>query len=93
VQQRISDDPGHNPDVTVPEQHPEDTLTQTPEYPETVQVASYEHDMEEFPEILFPDTTALNPRRTNTNTNILFSINLFQIKYKRPPCCCGYRSS
>ena len=36
VQQRISEDPGHSPDVTVPEQHPEPMETQTPSTPPTL---------------------------------------------------------
>ena len=43
VQHLISLDPGHKFDVVVPEQHPAEILTQAPSYPDTVQVAEYEH--------------------------------------------------
>ncbi len=36
VQQRISDEPGHKPDVTVPLQQPAETDTQTPSIPPTL---------------------------------------------------------
>ena len=36
VQQRISEEPGHNPEVTVPEQQPADIETQTPSIPPTL---------------------------------------------------------
>jgi hypothetical protein len=40
VQQRMSEDPGHKLEVTVPElQQPAEILTQTPSTPDTVQVA------------------------------------------------------
>jgi hypothetical protein len=37
VQQRISEDPGHKPEVTLPEQQPAETETQTPSIPPTLQ--------------------------------------------------------
>jgi hypothetical protein len=42
VQHLMSDEPGQRPAVVVPEQHPAETLTQTPSIPPAVHVALYE---------------------------------------------------
>lgn len=39
VQHLMSEEPGHKLEVTVPEQQPEEMDTQTPSYPDAVQVA------------------------------------------------------
>jgi hypothetical protein len=49
VQHFISEDPEHKFEVVVPdEQHPADILTQTPSYPDDVQVSVYEHEPRSF---------------------------------------------
>ena len=42
VQHYMSEEPGHRPEVAVPEQHPAEILTQTPSIPADVHVAEYE---------------------------------------------------